>query len=186
MGARASRSAWQYRVTPYHEALSAYRSAEPSGGQVPKWCLPRSRFRLAWDSLLLLLVLYNCAYTPIRVFLMPLMSVAFIVGASVADILIDAFFLIDLGLSFSYAYVDQFSGVTITAREIIARKTARSPRTWVHLLALLPMWVDLTYCAGWRRRHEGLRYLLLLRGLRALYGQHQVRYAACAIMPASV
>jgi hypothetical protein len=119
---------------------------------------PYGQFKLVWDPIVTLLVLYFVIIIPVRVAFEPRVTL----GAAVIDYLILAIFALDILVSFNTAYVDPQTEAIVTDRHQIALQYVRF-WFWVDLLAAFPFSLVATTLSNSSQNFTALRTLRILR-----------------------
>jgi hypothetical protein len=99
------------------------------------WKLPYSNFRNVWVFVMVIVVIYNTFVTPVRVSIIGNNDGVTILSS--LDYLFDVFFLVDMCLSFMFAYVDEDTQIIVTDRAAISSRYLHS---WflIDFVAVLP------------------------------------------------
>ena len=96
---------------------------------------PNSKFKQRWDLIIIVLAIFNCFTIPIQVSFDPksMQGVKF----TVANLMIDFFFLLDIFISFRIVYIDDLGNEVSDPKKIACHYV--SYQFWVDLAATLPM-----------------------------------------------
>lgn len=137
---------------------------------------PQSRFRLLWDGVSCLLILFLAVSLPYRIAFVSQWSLL----PKVVDFMMDIFFLVDIGINCRTMYYDDDSELIDAPRQILCRYA----RTWmpVDVVATIPVewFLGVTFDEPVEDAASTAQHLQLLRILRLLKLLRLLRVARCA------
>ncbi|CAL4974362.1 unnamed protein product [Urochloa decumbens] len=109
-----------------------------------------------WQAFLIVLVLYSAWASPFELALEKGATTPLLV----VDLVVDAFFAVDIAVSFSVAYFDRSANIFVDDRRKIARRYLTRPWFAMDVASTVPFQIIYRLASG---RSTGFRYLNLLR-----------------------
>uniref|UniRef100_A0A0D9V4Z9 Potassium channel n=1 Tax=Leersia perrieri TaxID=77586 RepID=A0A0D9V4Z9_9ORYZ len=149
-------------LTARTELLRPVFGAEASPSLGPLVVNPHSCSYRWWQKWLILLVLYTAWSSPFELAMEKSASAAL----AVTELVVDAFFAVDIAVSFFVAYRDKTTGLLVTDRKKIATRHLKRPYLVLDVLSTLPLQIIYRLVSG---RHAGMYGLLNILRLWRLH-----------------
>ncbi len=95
----------------------------------------KSKFRMRWDLIVILLALYNCVSIPFEV---AFGNISDHISLAIFEYCIDVLFFLDVIFNFRTTYINAKTGTEINDWKKIAANYVLRGRFWIDLLASIP------------------------------------------------